>query len=70
MNLAGPSMATKVFLFLPPLPAGATNYRQRHAYGPTIGGGFETDLSIEIDASRQPIPFSAAFAVTNGLAGC
>jgi len=62
---------TKIFLFLPPLPADKLNsYRQHHPYGPNGSGGFETDLSIEILASTTPIPFSAALAACSSVIRC
>lgn len=55
-------MSDEVFLFLPPAAAG--NYREAYPYGPD-GGGFHTDLGIEIaPAGRANSP---ALAVINGM---
>lgn len=59
-------MPSDTYMFLAPLPAGATYYREVHPYGPELLGGFNTDLAIEIDPTQLD-PYAKALAVVSGL---
>lgn len=60
-------MPTQVYLFLPPLPAHASYYRERHPFGPDPAVmQYHTDLGIEIDP-QQADTYGRALAVVSGL---
>jgi phosphatidylserine/phosphatidylglycerophosphate/cardiolipin synthase-like enzyme len=59
-------MSADIYMFLPPLPAGAPYYREAHPYGPDGSGGFNTDLAILIDPAHLS-PYAKALAIVDGL---